>query len=129
MLVFINEYFKTFSITSQEFFQYRIEADGTNRHGGIFDAPSEYTFTSTCDKQTNVRMVESFNNISRSSNLAKRMPRLGMSSAVFLSTGSTASDASGSLVYNDGSSDSPSYLPSLKANPGVVRYWMREGTR
>ena len=88
-----------------------------------------YTFTSTSDKQTDVHMVESFNNIDKKSPLASRMPRLGMSSAIFLSTGSTAKDASGSIVYNSGSPDSPSYLPSIKPNPGVVRYWMREGTR
>lgn len=67
--------------------------------------------------------------MSKSANLATRMPRLGMSSSIFLSAGSTANDASGSIVYNDDSSDSPSYLPSLKDKPGVVRYWMREGTR
>ncbi|KAK3716434.1 hypothetical protein QZH41_016845, partial [Actinostola sp. cb2023] len=115
--------------TSQDFFQYRIEADGQNQYGGIFDASREYTFTSTCDKQTKVQLIENFNNISKSTNLASRMPRLGMSSDIFLSTGSTANDASGSIVYNDKSSDSLSYLPSLKPKPGVVRYWMREGTR
>ncbi|KAK3698442.1 hypothetical protein QZH41_010011 [Actinostola sp. cb2023] len=115
--------------TSQDFFQYRIEADGHNQHGGIFDAPRDYTFTSTCDKQTKIQLVENFNNISKSTNLATRMPRLGMSADIFLSTGSTANDASGSIVYNDKSKDSPSYLPSLKPKPGVVRYWMREGTR
>ncbi|KAK3716436.1 hypothetical protein QZH41_016844, partial [Actinostola sp. cb2023] len=115
--------------TSQDFFQYRIEADGQNQYGGIFDASREYTFTSTCDKQTKVQLIENFNNISKSTNLVSRMPRLGMSSDIFLRTGSTSNDASGSIVYNDRSSDSPSYLPSLKPKPGVIRYWMREGTR
>jgi len=114
---------------SKEFFQYRIEADGTNQYGGIFDAPRDYTFLSTSNKQTNVKLVENFSNISKGSNLATRMPRLGMTSAIFLSTGSDGSDASGSFVYNEGSSDSPSYLPSMKDKPVVVRYWMREGAR
>lgn len=113
----------------KDFFQYRIEADGSNQYGGIFDAPSEYTFTSTCDKQTNVKMVENFNGIGQNTNLARRMPRLGLSSKIFLSSGSVANDSSGSIIYNDGSDDSPSYLPNVKENPGVVRYWMREGTR
>lgn len=73
--------------------------------------------------------MESFGAIGNNTNLASRMPRLGMSADIFLSTGSTAHDASGSIVHNDDSRDSPSYLPSVKPNPGVIRYWMREGTR
>ncbi|KAL9951076.1 hypothetical protein ACROYT_G043672 [Oculina patagonica] len=113
---------------SQEFFQYRIEADGENRWGGIWEAPRNYTFLSTCDKQTEVKMVKKFDSWDENSNLAKRMPRLALSNDLLLSSASTVDDSSGSLVYNSGAS-SASYLVTEKPNPSVVRFWMREGAR
>lgn len=53
------------------------------------------------------------------------MPRLGLSSDIFLSSG-LSNDTSGSIIYNGAG---PQYLPGIKPTPGVVRYWMREGTR
>ncbi|KAK3726269.1 hypothetical protein QZH41_003046 [Actinostola sp. cb2023] len=109
-----------------EFFQYRIEADGASQYGGIFNAPKSYSFTSTTNQQNNIKLVKNFNNIDTKSNLASRMPRLGLTADILLSTASTTNDASGSIIYNGASRV---YLPNVKPNPGVVRYWMREGTR
>ena len=115
-------------VFKQEFFQYRIEADGKTRWGGIWEAPRDYTFLSTCDKQTKVKIVKKFDSWDENSNLGKRMPRLGLSKDLLLSSASTVDEPSGSLVYNSGAS-SASYLEQEKPNPSVVRYWMREGAR
>lgn len=112
---------------SQEYFQYRIEADGTNRWGGIWEAPRTYTFLSTCDKQTKVTIVKKFDPWNEDSNLVKRMPRLGLTNDLLLSSTSVAEDTSGTLVFNRGAG-SPTYIKE-KPNPAVVRYWMREGAR
>ncbi|KAL9951073.1 hypothetical protein ACROYT_G043669 [Oculina patagonica] len=112
----------------QEYFQYPIEADGDSRWGGIWEAPRNYTFLSTSDKQTEVKMLKKFDSWDENSNLAKRMPRLALSNDLLLSSASTVDDSSGSLVYNSGAS-SASYLETEKPNPSVVRFWMREGAR
>jgi len=113
---------------SQKFFQYRIEADGKNRWGGIWEAPRDYTFLSNGDKQTEVKLIKKFDSWDEKSNLAKRMPRLASLNGLFLSSASTKDDLSGSLVYNSGAS-SASYLEKEKPKPNVVRFWMREGAR
>ncbi|PFX13518.1 Disintegrin and metalloproteinase domain-containing protein 9 [Stylophora pistillata] len=113
---------------AQEFFHYRIEADSKNRWGGIWEAPRDYTFLSTCDKQTKVKLVKKFDSWDENSNLGKRMPRLGLSNNLLLASASTVDEPSGSLVHNSGAS-SASYLEQEKPNPSVVRYWMREGAR
>ena len=113
----------------QEYFQYRIEADKKTRWGGIWEAPRDYTFLSTSDKQTEVKLINKFDLWDESgNNLSKRMPRLGLTNDLLLSSASVADDISGTLVYNNYSNDSPIYL---KENPfpTVVRYWMREGAR
>lgn len=56
------------------------------------------------------------------------MPRLGLTRDLLLSSTSVADDTSGTLVFNSGAAGSPTYLKE-KPKPGVVRYWMREGTR
>jgi len=112
---------------SQEYFQYRIEADGARRWGGIWEVPLNYTFLSTCDKQTTLKIVKKFDSWDENSNLGKRMPRLGLTKDLLLSSTSVADDTSGALVYNSGAG-SPTYLKE-KPNPGVIRYWMREGAR
>ncbi|XP_073247149.1 uncharacterized protein [Porites lutea] len=113
---------------SQDYFQYRIEADGTSRWGGIWEAPRSYTFLSTCDKQTKVKIVKKFDSWDENSNVGRRMPRLGLTRDLLLSSTSVADDTSGTLVFNSGAAGSPTYLKE-KPKPGVVRYWMREGTR
>ena len=115
-------------VFKQEFFQYRIEADGKTRWGGIWEAPRDYTFLSTSDKQTKVKIVKKFDSWDENSNLGKRMPRLGLSNDLLLSSAATVNDSSGSLAYNSGAS-SASYLEPEKPKPNVVRYWMREGAR
>lgn len=115
------------SCFQKELFQYRIEADGKNRWGGIWEAPRDYTFLSACDKQTEVKLVKKFDSWDENSNLEKRMPRLETSNDVLLSSASTKDDLSGSLVYNSGA-PSASYLEK-KPKPNVVRFWMREGAR
>ncbi|XP_032229700.2 uncharacterized protein LOC5505409 [Nematostella vectensis] len=114
---------------SQDYFQYKIEADGRNQFGGIWDAPLSYSFLSACDKQTKVKLVEPFNNLPNDSRLNKIMPRLGLAPNIFLTSASDFQDLSGSLIYNTDENYSASYLPGVKPNPGVVRYWIREGSR
>ena len=127
-------YFALINITffmlcfQQDYFQYRIEANGKNRWGGIWEAPRNYTFLSTCDKQTKVKMVKKFDSWDENSNLGMRMPRLALSKDLLLSSASTLDDSSGSLVYNSGAI-SASYLKTETPSPSVVRYWMREGAR
>ena len=60
--------------------------------------------------------------------MAKRMPRLGLSNDLLLSSASTVDETSGSLVYNSGA-PMASYLEKEKPKPNVVRFWMREGAR
>ena len=111
----------------QKFFQYRIEADGQKSWGGMWEAPRDYTFLSTCDKQTDVKLLEKFDSWDEKCSLADHMPRLDLSPDIFLTSASQLSDPSGSIIYNNGVYQA-SYLKE-KPNPGVVRYWMREGTR
>ena len=111
----------------QNFFQYRIEADGEKSWGGIWEAPRDYTFLSTSDKQTDVKLLEKFDSWDEKCSLADHMPRLDLSPDIFLTSASQLSDPSGSIIYNNGVYQA-SYLKE-KPNPGVVRYWMREGTR
>ncbi|RMX44841.1 hypothetical protein pdam_00009262 [Pocillopora damicornis] len=113
---------------AQELFQYRMEADDKRSWGGIWEAPRDYTFLATSDEQTNVRIVKKFDSWDEKSNLGKRMPRLGLSGDLLLTSASTVDEPSGSLVYNS-SASSASYLQQEKPNPRVVRYWMREGAR
>ena len=114
-------------VSKKDYFQYRIEADGENRWGGIWEVPRDYTFLSTCDKQSRVKIVKKFDSWDENSNLGKRMPRLGLTSDLLLSSTSVADDTSGTLVFNSGAG-SPTYMKE-KPNPSVVRYWMREGAR
>ena len=111
----------------QNFFQYRIEADGEKSWGGIWEAPRDYTFLSTSDKQTDVKLLEKFDSWDEKCSLADHMPRLDLSPDIFLTSASQLSDPSGSIIYNSGVYQA-SYLKE-KPNPGVVRYWMREGAR
>ena len=111
----------------QEYFHYRIEADGIGRWGGIWKAPRDYTFLSTSDKQTEVTIIKKFDSWDEDNTLAKQMPRLGLTQDILMSTSSTSSDTSGTLVFNI-RAGSPTYLKE-KPHPVVVRYWMREGVR
>ena len=128
MQVYVN-YIVIYAFWSlpQNFFQYRIEADGEKSWGGIWEAPRDYTFLSTSDKQTDVKLLEKFDSWNEKCSLAYRMPRLDLSPDIFLTSASLLSDPSGSIIYNNGVYQA-SYLKE-KNNPGVVRYWMREGTR
>jgi len=74
-----------------------------------------------------LKIVKKFDSWDENSNLGKRMPRLGLTKDLLLSSTSVADDTSGALVYNSGAG-SPTYLKE-KPNPGVIRYWMREGAR
>lgn len=78
--------------------------------------------------QTKVKIVKKFNSWDENSNVGRRMPRLGLTRDLLLSSTSVADDTSGTLVFNSGAAGSPTYLKE-KPKPGVVRYWMREGTR
>ena len=90
--------------------------------------PRDYTFLSTYDKQTGGRLVKKFNSWDQNSNLGQRMPRLGISANLLLSSASSIDDPSGSLVYNSGAR-AASYIKNENPTPGIVRYWMREGVR
>ena len=114
-------------LSIQEYFQYRIEADGKNRWGGIWEAPRDYIFLSTREKETQVKLVKKFDSWDENSNLGKRMPRLGLTSNILLSSAALADDTSGAMVFNSGAG-SLKYLKE-KPTPSVVRYWMREGAR
>ncbi|XP_048584529.1 uncharacterized protein LOC5514577 [Nematostella vectensis] len=115
--------------TSQDYFQYKIEAENKNTFGGIWNAPRSYSFLSTGDNQTNVELVKELGNLPADSKLRRLMPRLGLSEHVFLTSASNTSDPSGSLIYNTDASHSASYLPGVNPSTGVVWYWMREGSR
>lgn len=74
-----------------------------------------------------MKLVEQFDNWERDNNLASTMPGLDLSPNMFLSAASSVDNPSGSIIYNDGASNG-TYLKE-EPNPGVVRYWMREGTK
>ena len=74
-----------------------------------------------------MKIVKKFDSWDEKCNLGKRMPRLGLTRNLLLSSTASADDTSGTLVFNWGAR-SPKYLKE-KPNPGVVRYWMREGAR
>lgn len=74
-----------------------------------------------------MKLVEKFDVWEKDNNLANSMPRLDLSPDIFLSAASSLDDQSGSVIYNSGVYKG-TYLKE-KPNPGLVRYWMREGAR
>ena len=82
--------------------------------------------TSSSDAQTHIQLLKKFGTWDQAiANLNKRVPRLGVSSQLLYTTGSS-SDNSGTIVSNV---DSAVYIQGGDLKPKVVRVWVREGTR
>jgi len=114
------------SILGKEKFQYRIEADGDDTSGGIWETVRGYSMMSSSDAQTNIRLLKKFGTWDQSSaNLNKRVPRVGVSGQLLYTTGS-ASDNSGTIVST---TNGATYIKGEKPKPKIIRVWVREGTR
>ena len=115
----------------QEHFEYRIEADGNDRWGGIWKAPKKLSFLSASQDQSQIKveLVQQFDKWNPIANLAVRMPRLNLSPNILLSSATSLADPAGTIVSNSDSKSRATYLNGFKESPNVIRYWMREGTR
>lgn len=113
------------NILGKEKFQYRLEADGDDMFGGIWETVRGYSMTSSSDTQTNIRLLKKFGMWDETENLNKRVPRLEAGGKYLYTTGS-ARDNSGVIVT---SANDAIYINSEKPKPKVIRVWIREGTR
>nr|XP_047134262.1 uncharacterized protein LOC100206071 [Hydra vulgaris] len=107
---------------------YRLEANALGRWGGVFSAPAVYDLSSTNNKQTNVKLLEKFDDWEfGSQSIGQRVPYV---SGYFITTSkSVLSSTWGSLTDKRmGFYPSPWVKGSLKMqDPEHVWYWVRKG--
>jgi hypothetical protein len=110
-------------------FQYMMEASQRNSYGGIWSAPSSYSFVNTGNTQTNVNLDIKFGNwVYENSGIEQRMPwRVSPGECPYLTTSeSPSSEWWGSLMTRDGCGFNPApWISSQIQSPGIIWYWVR----
>jgi hypothetical protein len=110
-------------------FQYMMEANQRNSYGGIWSAPSSYTFVNTGNTQTSVNLDIKFGDwVYENAGIEQRMPwRAPIGECPYLTTSeSPSSEWWGSLITRDGCGFNPApWISSQIQNPGIIWYWVR----
>jgi hypothetical protein len=111
-------------------FQYMMEAYQRNSFGGIWSAPSTYSFVNTGNTQTNVTLDIKFGTWNyNDSSIEQRMPWRGIGGGILTTSESPTNEYWGSII---GSGFNPSPwiaadcgLDGCLQNPGIIWYWVR----
>ncbi|KAJ7351656.1 metalloendopeptidase [Desmophyllum pertusum] len=114
-------------------FQYMLDAKSRRHWGGMFEAPTSYSFMATNNQQTSVILTRKFNSWEYSwrSGLEKRMPWFDAKGtrtdkALLTTSSSPTYYPAGSIIWA-GTDRQPAYWISNKMrDPGVIWYWVNE---
>ena len=112
-------------------FQYMIDANQRNRFGGIWSAPSGYTFLNTDNSQTNITLNTKFGTWDyNDSSIEKYMPWRSTSSGLLTTSSNPGGEWWGTLITNGGWDPAPWINgdcgdQGCMPNPGIIWYWVR----
>ena len=112
-------------------FQYMLDAHERNQFGGIWSAPTSYSFTKTANTQTNVTLDIKFGTWNyNDSSIEQRMPWRGGPSGGILTTSESPTNEYWGSIIGTGFNPSPWIsadcgLDGCLPNPGIIWYWVR----
>jgi hypothetical protein len=112
-------------------FQYMIDANQRNRFGGIWSAPSGYTFLNTNNTQTSITLNTKFGTWNyNDGSIEQYMPWRSTSSGLLTTSSNPGGEWWGTLITNGGWSPAPWINADCGAqgcmpNPGIIWYWVR----
>jgi hypothetical protein len=112
-------------------FQYMIDANQRNQFGGIWSAPSTYTFLKTDNTQTNITIDIKFGTWNyNDSSIEQYMPWRSTSSGLLTTSSNPGGEWWGTLITNGGWSPAPWIngdcgLDGCMPAPGIIWYWVR----
>ena len=126
-IVAYGDYLKSSGTT----FQYMIDAYQRNQFGGIWSAPSGYTFLNTDNTQTSITLDIKFGTWNyNDSGIEQYMPWRSNSSGLLTTSSNPGGEWWGTLVTSGGWSPAPWIngdcgLDGCMPNPGIIWYWVR----
>ena len=110
-------------------FQYMMEANERNSYGGIWTAPSSYSFVNTGNTQTGVTLNIKFGTWEyNDSGIEQRIPwYVPEGECPYITTSESANNEWwGSLIIRPGCGFNPSpWIANQIQNPGIIWYWVR----
>jgi hypothetical protein len=112
-------------------FQYMMDANQRNQFGGIWSAPSGYTFLKTDNTQTSITLDIKFGTWNyNDASIEQYMPWRSTSSGLLTTSSNPGGEWWGTLITNGGWNPSPWIsgdcgLDGCKPNPGIIWYWVR----
>ena len=112
-------------------FQYMMDANQRNQFGGIWSAPSGYTFLKTDNTQTSITLDIKFGTWNyNDSSIEQYMPYRSTSSGLLTTSSNPGGEWWGTLITNGGWSPAPWIngdcgLDGCMPNPGIIWYWVR----
>ena len=112
-------------------FQYMIDAYQRNQFGGIWSAPSGYTFLKTDNTQTSITLNTKFGTWNyNDGSIEQYMPWRSTSSGLLTTSSNPGGEWWGTLITNGGWDPAPWInadcgLDGCKPNPGIIWYWVR----
>ena len=112
-------------------FQYMIDAYQRNQFGGIWSAPSGYTFLKTDNTQTSITLDIKFGTWNyNDSSIEQYMPYRSTSSGLLTTSSNPGGEWWGTLITNGGWNPAPWIngdcgLDGCMPNPGIIWYWVR----
>jgi hypothetical protein len=112
-------------------FQYMIDAYQRNQFGGIWSAPSGYTFLKTDNTQTSITLNTKFGTWNyNDGSIEQYMPWRSTSSGLLTTSSNPGGEWWGTLITNGGWSPAPWInadcgLDGCMPNPGIIWYWVR----
>jgi hypothetical protein len=112
-------------------FQYMIDAYQRNQFGGIWSAPSGYTFVNTNNTQTSITLDIKFGTWNyNDASIEQYMPWRSTSSGLLTTSSNPGGEWWGTLVTNGGWTPAPWIngdcgLDGCMPNPGIIWYWVR----
>jgi hypothetical protein len=112
-------------LSASWYFEYRMEAHDFGTLGGIWRAPSDYSFVSRTREQTNVELVEKFSDWEYDENGIEQLMPAVQAAPRLLSTDTGAGGWHGTILTDDAHYDPAPWLHSLSLNPGIIWYWVR----
>jgi hypothetical protein len=126
-IVAYADYLKSTGVT----FQYMIDAYQRNQFGGIWSAPSTYTFLKTDNTQTNITLDIRFGTWDyNDSGVEQHMPWYSNSCGILTTSENAGGEWWGTLVSQCGFSPAPWIngdcgLDGCMPNPNIIWYWVR----
>ena len=112
-------------------FQYMMDAYQRNQYGGIWSAPSGYTFLNTNNTQTSITLNTKFGTWNyNDGSIEQYMPWRSTSSGLLTTSSNPGGEWWGTLITNGGWSPAPWInadcgLDGCMPNPRIIWYWVR----